>query len=1007
MSVQTIELLEEQSGTDPFVFDQEALHKIASDAVVKRGLAYFKENRVIELERTGAELLARVEGSDPSGPYPVALRLEGDRDLAVDCGCLSEDEPVCKHAVAALVAWGARQPIAELTVRSAADREIEDRTKRGRVEVRVQHQSGDPWFGTWTARSLDSTTGKTHRVQIRSLTERRNLCSCPDFAVNHLGTCKHIEAVLHAVRKKRRRAPEPGSYVYLDWGAPSAPRVRLHRGPGLTPELRSVAQQRFDAEGFLQGLVPDAVYDLAHAADGLPIGDDVLAYASRLAEEAVHARRKDRIRAEIARSGGQLPGVRARLYPYQMDGVAFLASNGRAVLADDMGLGKTLQAIAAAAWLAENAEVRRTLVICPASLKHQWAREIARFTGKEAVVVQGGPDARGALYRQRAEVTIVNYELCLRDATVLNEVLVPDLVILDEAQRIKNWRTKIAACVKSVRSRYAFVLSGTPLENRLEDLYSLLQVVDGRVLGPLWRYLLDFHVTDERGKVLGYRNLGELRRRIAPVLLRRDRRLVRDQLPDRIEQRLDVPLSEKQKELHDTGLSAAATLAHIMKRRPLTPSEEHKMLAALQTARMACDAAGLVDHETEGSPKLEELERLLEELCLDGGRKAVVFSQWERMTAMAEGVARRLGLGSVRLHGGVPSGQRGALIERFRDDPAVQVFFSTDAGGVGLNLQAASVLINLDMPWNPGVLEQRIGRVHRLGQTEPVQVLLLLAADSYEQKVAALLGGKQQLFDNVIGEGDGADVVGISKRMLDWVVETLADGISEAEPEEQDAPLALPTPPVPDAAGSRPPAKDDPADARLRAAIARLDAALPGRIERVMASKGALLVVVAVVDAEAEAAVERASEDFQVALIDARTAAALGRLGAASPIGAATEVYARPAVTEAPLAALAQRKLRAAEVLAERGCGAEAIPLLADAMLAALALRAGRSDAPPAATAAAWLFGEAVPKGLVEPLDAATVTKALCLAGAPEMPEALVDGVLADARRVVGAMLMA
>ncbi len=237
------------------------------------------------------------------------------------------------------------------------------------------------------------------------------------------------------------------------------------------------------------------------------LGDDALDFARHLAARAAHRLRADEIRGRILATGGRLPGVRTTLYPYQVEGVAFLAGTGRALLADDMGLGKTLQAIAAAAWLRQHEGVRRVLIICPASLKHQWAREIERFTGLETQIIQGPAAERGVQYRSDAAFLIVNYELVLRDLAVLNETLCPDLVILDEAQRIKNWRTRIASAVKRIPSRYAFVLTGTPLENRLEDLYSLMQVVDPQVLGPLWRYLVDFHVTDDRGKVLGYRNL--------------------------------------------------------------------------------------------------------------------------------------------------------------------------------------------------------------------------------------------------------------------------------------------------------------------------------------------------------------------------------------------------------------------------------------------------------------------------------------------------------------------
>jgi SNF2 family DNA or RNA helicase len=261
----------------------------------------------------------------------------------------------------------------------------------------------------------------------------------------------------------------------------------------------------------------------AHGGGELLIGDDALGYARRLADDAARELRARDIGQRIRDGGGRLPEIRARLYPYQVDGVAFLAGRGRALLADDMGLGKTLQAIAAAYWLHRNENVERALIVCPASLKFQWVREIQRFTGAEAHLVQGRSDERAVQYRKGKGFYVINYELVLRDLSVINETLAPDLLILDEAQRIKNWRTKIAAAIKRIPSRYAFVLSGTPLENRLEDLYSLMQVVDPRVLGPLWRYLADFHVTDERGKVLGYRNLSELRRRLTPVMLRRDR----------------------------------------------------------------------------------------------------------------------------------------------------------------------------------------------------------------------------------------------------------------------------------------------------------------------------------------------------------------------------------------------------------------------------------------------------------------------------------------------------
>ena len=1003
---------------DEWSLDLEDLRGLVSDDVIRRGIEYFQQNRVMEMRSVDGTLQAMVEGSDPASPYDV--QLEGGADLSLACSCPYDAEPVCKHIVAVLVAWSARKGASDAQIASAADAQVAERRVRGRTAVHVVHVSGAPWFGVWEARSVTPSpyAPPAWRVQIRSVEERANHCTCPDFAVNLLGTCKHIEAVLHRLGKRGKAkqallagdAPMP--FVGLAWDVPGGPRVRLVPSEHATPEVVALLGRHFGPDRLLSER-PTAVHALlaeidAGAADVL-VGDEVRELATRLGAEAARAAEAVRIRRDIERGGGTLPGVRARLYPYQVEGAAFLASNGRALLADDMGLGKTLQAIAAARWLMEDAGVQTALVVCPTSLKRQWAREIAKFTDRDALVIEGSAAARRALYRQRPAFAIVNYEVVVRDASVIAGDLRPDLLVLDEAQRIRNWRTRSASAIKSLQTRYAFVLTGTPLENRLEDLYSLMQVVDPRVLGPLWRFLVDFHVTTPAGKVLGYRNLAELRRRLAPVLLRRDRSLVRDQLPDRTELRLDLPLSPRQQELHGAALQAASTIARVLRKRPLTPSEEHRLMAALQQARMACNAAGLVDGTTVGSPKLEELGRLFEELCVDQGRKVIVFSQWERMTVMAEDVARSLGLGTVRLHGGVPSKKRGELVDRFQTDPAVQVFLSTDAGGVGLNLQAATAVINLEVPWNPALLAQRIARAHRLGQGESVHVVHLLAADSYEQRVAEIGGAKRALFQGVV-DGEGGDVVGLSRSSLDVVASTLEDSGTPggaAETPSPDVPAGLP------GEGEEPVAvreEELPGSAEQEPDVAEalrvVQAAFGSHIERVLGLGGGLVVVVDAVDEGMVAAADgaEASTRVRVAVIDARAAAALGRLGA-GPLAGADALWTRPdtppAPVEPPLVALARRKLRAAELLLDEA-PADALEPLAAAMLSVVGQRAGLSELPPPERAPVWLYAEAVPHGHASDAEAAAILRAIALSRAPDAPRSIVDGALADARRMVG-----
>jgi len=997
--------------SDAFLYDVERLEALASEEIIRRGIAYFKENRVTDMTMSPRGISASVEGSRPDTPYFVNLSEDGDGELLVECDCPFDWEPVCKHAVSVLLAYEARAHAGTEKLKSAADMAIAARAKRGRTEVRVEHVAGQVGFGTWRARSLASPFGRNYEVQIRSVDERRNACTCPDFSINYLGTCKHIEAVLHRISAlPETRTEAPLSFVYLDWDAPRAPLIKLQRSAQISEVTKQFLARWFAGDGVFKGSLPEDFHHLeedAFGCDDLLIGKEVRDYNKYLAEAAVRELRGRQIFDRVF--SGSLPGLKARLYPYQVEGVAFLAARGRALLADDMGLGKTLQSIAAAVWLTHNEGVQRTLVICPASLKAQWAREIAKFTEMSVQIVQGNPSARLAQYRTKAQFTIVNYELVLRDVSVINEQLGMDLIILDEAQRLKNWRTKIAAAVKLLRSSYLFVLSGTPLENRLEDLYSLLQLIDSRILGPLWRFIIDFHVTDERGKILGYRNLSELRRRIEPVMKRRDRRLVRDQLPDRIEQRLDIPMGSRQRELHDEALSSAGTLAAITKRRPLTPSEEKRLLASLQQARMACNAAGLVDKETVGSPKLDELENLLRELCLEQGLKAVVFSQWERMTAMAEETACKLGLGTVRLHGGVPTRKRGDLLDRFRTEPAVQVFISTDAGGVGLNLQEASVLINLEMPWNPAVLRQRIARVHRLGQNQKVQAVLLVSSDSYEQRVAELLAGKQELFDNVIDENASEDVVGITKKTLDTLVGDLVDDKPEiqredggttnvsAEETETEEPVRRTEVAEPQPCGE---------DLRLRELIERVQKILGTSLECILGTGASLLAVVDRVEPQMEAEIANLDKELPVALIDSRAYHALQGLGKHSPLAhAETILEATPEEEKtSPFMTIARRKLKGAEALLESDCPEEGVSMVVDAMIAAVCGRARVDILPARSDVPVWLYATGLKKGWLTPDEAASITKAYALADVPQVPGELAGEIITDATRLVASL---
>ncbi len=227
-----------------------------------------------------------------------------------------------------------------------------------------------------------------------------------------------------------------------------------------------------------------------------------------------------------------------------------------------------------------------------------------------------------------------------------------------------------------------------------------------------------------------------MREKLAPILLRRRRDQVLKDLPPRTDKIFRVPMSPEQSDYYGDQQKIVAALVRKLERQGwLSPVDQQRMLCAIQNMRMICDSTFLFDKETKVSPKLDELNEILRELVVEEKRKVVIFSEWEKMNFQVGELLDKMKITYISLHGGVPARRRGQLIARFRDQPDLKVFLSTDAGGVGINLQAASAVINIEPPWNPARLEQRIARVHRMGQSRPVLAVHLLTENSIEERV--------------------------------------------------------------------------------------------------------------------------------------------------------------------------------------------------------------------------------------------------------------------------------
>jgi SNF2 family DNA or RNA helicase len=370
------------------------------------------------------------------------------------------------------------------------EREIAARRERaqGAVARILARPDGDA-YGDYQVRS---SSNKTYRVAMRGPGLFDNYCSCPDFAVNTLGTCKHIEALLLRQRHGKGfggKFSRTRASLSLHYGETLGVRLRLPPSP--SPALQALAREHFDERGLLKSNrlrnFEKLMDELRQVDDQAVVYSDVLDYVDREKEIAEGLELERKLLGKLRRGHDPLANVlKTSLLSYQVRGAVFASCRGRVVLADDMGLGKTVQALAAAELLRRRRGIRRVLVVAPASVKYQWKKEIEKFTELDAQVIEGLVPQRQRLYAAPKFFNLTSYELVLKDITYLHE-LQPDLIILDEAQRIRNWATATARTIKQLKSRYAFVLTGTPLENKLEELFSVVEFVDGRRLGPAFR----------------------------------------------------------------------------------------------------------------------------------------------------------------------------------------------------------------------------------------------------------------------------------------------------------------------------------------------------------------------------------------------------------------------------------------------------------------------------------------------------------------------------------------
>ncbi len=717
------------------------------------------------------------------GNYDISIHIKDDL-IKESCTCPYPHEG-CKHIVAACLDISERQKREGkidfkedelsnyLTPEEIKTTALESRKNRAKTEGFILI-SGETYKGYHTVQTVK---GRSYTVTIYNPSKQSGHCTCPDFATNHLDTCKHLIFTYNKLSEdksfKDQAKKEIFPFVHFTWNS------RLHRPVCYfeqikDPEIAGEIKKLFNDKGVYTRESITALYRFYSRT-----GDttDILQFDNYLLERINEILYQKEILKLEKKDNIDFSFLKIELYPYQEEGVRFAVYKKAAIIADEMGLGKTLQAISIALLKKRIFGFEKILVVCPSSVKSQWKKEIEKYTDASALIISGNRNKRQKLYSENtAFFKITNYEALLRDKLTVSKWQ-PDFVILDEAQRIKNFETKTHQAIQSIPHNHSLVITGTPLENKLEDLYSIVQFSDPTLLTPLWAFAAHhFNLSTQRkNKVLGYRNLKAVYEKIQPLLIRRKKVDVLDNLPEKIENNYYFDLSTEQEEIHNGYMSS---LFRIINKKVLTPMDIKLMQKILLSMRRVCDSTYLIDKKTNISPKLVELVTILKDLVIDNKRKVVIFSEWTTMTYLIGKVLSELGIDFVEFTGKVPVEKRQLLLDEFHENPECMVFLSTDAGGVGLNLQNSDCVINFELPWNPAKLNQRIGRIDRIGQKHSViNVINLITKNSIEEKVYAGINLKQELFDAALeGAGDDVDLSRENKNKFINQIREMFDG---------------------------------------------------------------------------------------------------------------------------------------------------------------------------------------------------------------------------------------
>ena len=713
---------------------QEYLQPFAKgDAVYRQGLNMHQNGQCTVLSESEKrfEFLVDEKHSD----FTVAI----ETSAAINAWCTCKSDSICRHRFASMLQLEEILKSAEVLPKHGIKYSRQGMIKRVIEERKAKALKADYTIefadNIYGEHHLTNERGKLYKITFRDIARKHGYCTCPDYRTNKLGTCKHLIFAYENLSLSERELPEnlpayPFIEIFLNpfrnykisWFYPEKPQ-------GKTAELiyRYFGNKNYlDDDQILNFL---GFVERAENFGQILIRPEVLAKIGKKYEEAAI----ERLRRD---AGPDFSELRIKLLLYQQSGADFATFKAGAIIADEMGLGKIVQAIAASEQKMKSFGFAKTLVICPDWNKRHWQSEISNVSGKTSIILNG----KGFSELANAKNTgyfIADFETVVANREAIN-LLNPEFLIIDEAQRIKDYESATTAAIKAIPRKHILVLTGNPIENQLIELYSIVLLVDQELLAPLWEFSYQHFYFDEneKNKITGQFDLDKLWKKLEHIIIRRDKQEVIRQLPSVSYIENPVRMHPAQARLH---LKYAHEAASLLKKNIITAFDRQHFVMLIKMMRHVSNSTFMVDNSANHSSKLMELRHiLLEKLNLgQGNRKILIYTEWDVMNRLIAQLLRSNQISFSEITNDTDPAAHQNILNQFENENRCSVLVSSVPIENPVLSAKVDTIINFDVPISKSLQSSRMGDIANLSVSEGnLTIINLIAEDSIEEILA-------------------------------------------------------------------------------------------------------------------------------------------------------------------------------------------------------------------------------------------------------------------------------